>query len=754
MKNNFQPQLYQLNERESRPNIALKKFGQELDKAETKCFALKSELNYMIDVYSQKAQTEIKENKEASNLSLASLKNSGLKFSIKHDCDSEIADAFNLSPRSCQFPPAKNISDNNEKSKSLIQQKELMNIVITPRTEADKKLFSSITTIPIQKQISDKEYESYYFPSSIPFEKASPRPMVRDSEDIEGAKVLELNLNMPDIARTRLAKKSKSRTGRNKINSVCRIDSTVSRKRKMKSRSSISKSTVTTRDTNFIGRKDTKKHRRIGNGVLHQRSRCQNQFKKANDVVEIFHNNRLQKKNSKTDIPKNKKRSHLPKIGNLEKQETSISCPRDKCTESDNHECQFYDKENKSACHSQALNCQNNSEVTLETVQDKLREQDKSEKHPDDLGSSVQDKIQCCERALSKYDNSQFIPSYELPTLASKLKRSSRSYLTRFSFRNIPFVVGTSVTPSYNLGLNIQQVLSVMKIRQPSTSDVTPLLIQKVSRGVEPMSILQDHMNGYEELVFDVNSQISRPFNNGKNLKQDKKSSAFSFQHTRKTQSGASKISIDVEEIPEKENVVSKRFHTAKGDLCDRKIKQQFSLVINKSNTLGSLQNQQGISKNHISDHEIRMPDSQNSKKIRDVLINLHDQFEEMNTKYEKFQSEVKKSNDKSLLKDLQALEKELNAKEEEINAVVGLYKEVMTLKRQIKLNEKNSLVYVATEQSPRNSFSLSIAPKRFQPTSSAQIFGRRTRDLPTSMQLAALLRRIQAFHKQLQLLS
>ncbi|KAL0128617.1 hypothetical protein PUN28_003771 [Cardiocondyla obscurior] len=188
----------------------------------------------------------------------------------------EVADAFNLSKRSCQFPSAKSINDNNEKSKSLIQQKEL-----TPRTEAVKKLFSSITTI------------------FIPFEKASPHLMVRDSEDIEGAKVLELNLNMSDTARTRLAKKSKSRTGINKINSVCRIDSTVLRKK------------------------------------------------------------RLQKKNSKTHVCKNKKKRHLPKIGNLEKQETSISCPRDKCTESDNHNGQFYDKENE-ACDFQALNCQNN----------------------------------------------------------------------------------------------------------------------------------------------------------------------------------------------------------------------------------------------------------------------------------------------------------------------------------------------------------------------------------------------------------
>lgn len=60
------------------------------------------------------------------------------------------------------------------------------------------------------------------------------------------------------------------------------------------------------------------------------------------------------------------------------------------------------------------------------------------------------------------FDLTCYVPmanrNYEMPTLASKLKRTNRSYFNRFNFRNIPFVVGTSITPSHNLGLNIQQV--------------------------------------------------------------------------------------------------------------------------------------------------------------------------------------------------------------------------------------------------------------------------------------------------------
>lgn len=147
------------------------------------------------------------------------------------------------------------------------------------------------------------------------------------------------------------------------------------------------------------------------------------------------------------------------------------------------------------------------------------------------------------------------------------------------------------------------------------------------------------------------------------------------------------------------------------------------------------------------------------------------------------------KSNDKSLAKELSVLEKELNAKEEEINAVVGLYKEVraiveyviyfstgmhtlfsmtlrkqvMTLKRQMKmLHEKNSLVCIATESAKetcKDPFPLSIILGKSHSMNPAQILGRRkiynaTREPPASMQLAALLRQIQTFHKQLRLVS
>jgi len=175
----------------------------------------------------------------------------------------------------------------------------------------------------------------------------------------------------------------------------------------------------------------------------------------------------------------------------------------------------------------------------------------------------------------------------------------------------------------------------VMKTRQPTTNDVTPLLIRKVSRGIRPVSVLLDQMNGhYEGLVSNVSSQRTG-FNIGE----------------------MPKMSNDAEMISEKENNVSKQLRKEKGDSSDDKkqqSKQQSSSAVSKSNTSTSSKNQQGISRVSLKvnrilivcvkiyyimlilqaniSNKIHIPDSHNSKEIRDVLINLHDQFEEMNT--------------------------------------------------------------------------------------------------------------------------
>ena len=48
--------------------------------------------------------------------------------------------------------------------------------------------------------------------------------------------------------------------------------------------------------------------------------------------------------------------------------------------------------------------------------------------------------------------------NYEIPTAASKLKQADKNYYNKFHFSYIPFIAGTSLAPSHNLGLNVQQV--------------------------------------------------------------------------------------------------------------------------------------------------------------------------------------------------------------------------------------------------------------------------------------------------------
>lgn len=76
----------------------------------------------------------------------------------------------------------------------------------------------------------------------------------------------ELSLNVPDIVKVRRTEKGKraSRMERSESNSFYNKPGDAlskMRKRKGKLRSSISKSTITTKDTNLIGRKEAKRRR-------------------------------------------------------------------------------------------------------------------------------------------------------------------------------------------------------------------------------------------------------------------------------------------------------------------------------------------------------------------------------------------------------------------------------------------------------------------------------------------------------------
>ncbi|XP_019695804.1 uncharacterized protein LOC105180660 [Harpegnathos saltator] len=510
----------------------------------------------------------------------------------------------------------------------------------------------------------------------------------------------ELNLDTSNDTKTKQTVKCKYAPG-NDANSTCKMNEAATRirKRKGKLRSSDSKSTVMTKDT---GRKEARR-----------------------------------RKNKGKIVPASRGEKHLKDEKYLKDNEAAIM--------------------NIIICRQM---CRLDS-VTTDSVQKQYNSND----------SPTQCKAHQREQTVyGEFNDSMFTPNYEMPTLASKLKRSSRSYFGRFNSRNIPFVVSTSVTPSHNLGLNIQQVLNVMKTRQPIMDDITPLLIRKVSRSMRPVSTLLEQINmQYDRSIFDLKSQTTGQLNNKEspNIKQDRRLSMLELQHVAKAQSVQTAESDIAKTIPGSD---SARFYKEKDDFYEEcKMKQQPTVVANRNSTSVHARNQQRNSRisllskeDNIGDHKMHVADPHHSKEIRDVLINLHDQFEEMNTRYETLQSEMERSDDAALSKQLSSLEKELQVKEEEINAIVGLYKEVMSLKQQMKtLHKKSSLGCVATGSTigmQKSPFPLSLISGKSQLTNTAQILGRRrasnvyggTRELPVSMQLTALLRQIQTFHKQL----
>ncbi|XP_044001835.1 metacaspase-2-like isoform X2 [Aphidius gifuensis] len=223
-------------------------------------------------------------------------------------------------------------------------------------------------------------------------------------------------------------------------------------------------------------------------------------------------------------------------------------------------------------------------------------------------------------------------PTYQRPTIASQQKRKNRCYYGRYSYQYIPFVVGTSINRTHNIGLNIQLAMSLMKARHTNEpADIRPMLIKKFRRGLNPAYNLKDNFIKLEENFKETNIEL--------------------------TQS---------------------------------QILQQTQQQLNKET-----QNRNNIDMNDI----------------RNIMIELHNNFEKLQLKQEKLQDEAEKSTDKKKIDaELKKLEIELTIKEKEINQVVALYHEI---KKTTTVNENS-------------------------------------RTASTSTRLTALLRKIQSFQQQL----
>lgn len=71
------------------------------------------------------------------------------------------------------------------------------------------------------------------------------------------------------------------------------------------------------------------------------------------------------------------------------------------------------------------------------------------------------------EPKMTRTELNYYSRNYQLPTIASRMKRVTRTYFNTFNFKAIPFCVATSTSPSHNIGVNIQQFMNLLKTRQP-----------------------------------------------------------------------------------------------------------------------------------------------------------------------------------------------------------------------------------------------------------------------------------------------
>ncbi|CAD1479002.1 unnamed protein product, partial [Heterotrigona itama] len=581
-----------------------------------------------------------------------------------------------------------------------------------------------------------------------------------------------------------------------KKGSSSKLDDIVSvkiKKRRRKIHCSNSRSTVTTRDTTFLGKKDTKRRKQKNN--INSRHTFKSQ-QTSNEVVEIYHN-AAAKSGSTSAIPSkhSKLEHHMNYINIL----TSSAMNKQQSTPKKS-KCE--DNNYQDVCNADINNPKNDSQkyqigqktIGRNTIINDLNNDLKVSTIP--VCTMENYNSHQCQHTImqASYFDPIVTHNYEMPTLASKLKRANRSYFGRFNFRNIPFVVGTSITPSHNLGLNIQQVLSIMKTRQISATGATPLLIRKISRGMKPASILIEQINDQQSKLPHMNSRMDDMHAQKENLFMNKgdrllENENMLLKYNRKGMSNLdvnSKSTIEQyqslpKEISNNENKYEdhkkkdtrsenqlSRLNTAQVlRATNNKMLKLFASQQNVNAKIGNSQMQPKTYQDNICNEHISNTStvnySQNSKGIREVLINLHDQFEEMNMKYERLQAKAKKYSDKDLEQEVLHLEKELSIKEDEINAVVNLYKEVMALKQEMRLLQKrDSYVCISTEIPLRTDKMYAAMPfmstrsngSNFQQRSIHRKGNSVIAKEPISFRLAGLLRQIQTFQNQLKLTS
>ncbi|XP_050508674.1 uncharacterized protein LOC126885912 isoform X1 [Diabrotica virgifera virgifera] len=340
--------------------------------------------------------------------------------------------------------------------------------------------------------------------------------------------------------------------------------------------------------------------------------------------------------------------------------------------------------------------------------------------------------------------------SYEYPTIASRMKQVAKSYLNTFSFKSmvskivgekmeddkismprktIPFCAAISTSPSHNTGINIQQVMNILKNRQP-INGISPTLAHNIGLAAErlnskPLSTLVSTINSNTCYVKPQQCPLSKCKLNyqylqnlARTIPEETVEEAEGEEQTDvKTviiTGPSGDMEIKTKNVPqwtaEKSNHVctclpndgpdinyvcsrvtkkSENLNFSQASICQKPQYRTNKCTNKKEKRLQSvIQPVQPVTRTSTSDSAFEGKE----KNLKLVLTHLHDEFEALNKHYEDLSEKATSNKDPEVIKQLESLEAELTKKEEEINMVMTLCKEVMALKQQIKnLKQHNS---------------------------------------------------------------
>ncbi|XP_014238745.1 uncharacterized protein LOC106660325 [Trichogramma pretiosum] len=345
--------------------------------------------------------------------------------------------------------------------------------------------------------------------------------------------------------------------------------------------------------------------------------------------------------------------------------------------------------------------------------------------------------------------------NYQLPTKSSRLKQVERSFQHELQVRGIPFVVGTSLSRSHNIGLNVQQVLGLIKTKQPAVPGISSLLIRKVSRGMQPVSSLLEHLKSSAsycdgsayygqsrpEPVAFRSSSCSTSWPTGTSsfvglepsepdrARRARNSMSFGEPLYEEDEDGKSIASSAPHQVKEKQ------LRLGGGGTLFANPKPS---VVRGLETLPEPGFGLAFNASKRSDVDVMQ-----------VLMRLYREYEQMISQQEKFKEQLEVRNkDKSATKQLSDMETALVAKDQEIGAFCALYQEIASLKKQ--LQQRNSFVCITSSRSKSKQASSAQLDTFSNQFYNCQNFGLQQRDQTTYVRLTRFLREIQNFQRTL----